>query len=503
MAGVTGGRAVLSSGITSCPGHGTGRTREQQVLNQIANVSFAGPVVASTTPVVDSPAEKLRALALVTEALEAMVDADSLALDERLVFIDEFERETDSVLAGLLAEAVSSKLPPRSFRALCSAARDCCAALLLAHRSCAGLSGHEACRGAIGHGIIRGGARFLKWQGLARGPAHGALWAWVDAALDMLRASAGDVASHSGGALDEPFDLVAVLATLSAGYDRVSLRAAPALDALVCRLMPQLVLSDQPTPDYALVFEPGSCSPPARPAMRRTNAGRAHYFSVGSARDSVLRCKSALMAGKSPASVGFPELQADQLLGALKHLARCWSPDATRRRGQRHVVTSDLYLVHGLEAIQFALCDGLPPALSRCRLVDISKHGAKVLTTSRRGARLDIGHLVAVRPLDATDWHVGQVRRVWYENEAEISVGIETLAAHAVLAHLDDGRQAHDVVAWGGLGRGQSLRVILPSGWSSEVDTLFLSVNKALHKLRLESRAVLNDDAVLGVCRVL
>ncbi|MEI2420240.1 hypothetical protein V6O07_08195, partial [Arthrospira platensis SPKY2] len=137
------------------------------------------------------------------------------------------------------------------------------------------------------------------------------------------------------------------------------------------------------------------------------------------------------------------------------------------------------------------------------RLVDISKHGVKVLTSSRWGSRMEIGYLVAFRPSDGNAWHVGQIRRVWYESEAVVSVGIETLAAHAVHARLDDGRQAFDVVAWGARERGQSLRVILPPGWNSGADTAFLSVDKGVHKLRLESRAVLHDDAVLGVYRVI
>jgi hypothetical protein len=440
-----------------------------------------------------SALESLRALSLITEALEAMVRADCLELDERRAFIDDFECEADLALEALLADSVSNRLKPRSFRAAGAAARDCCSALLRAHRSCLGLPGHDDCQEALGRGLIRGAAKFLKWQGLARGPAHAALWAWIDAALGMLPATSPD---------DAP-ELVHVLATLSASYDRVPLTAIPALDALLQRLTPQFSLSEDPVADFFLAYRQGTRSAPIRPAALGAVSERTLFFSVAVARDSVARCSAALLQGRSPALVGFPELEAGPLQEALSHLSRCWDPEKTRRRSHRHALVSELYLAHGLESIQLALSDGLPTALARCRLVDISKHGAKVVTSSRRSARLEVGDLVAFRPSDAVAWLVGQIRRVWHESEDEVSVGIETLALQAQHAQLDDGRHAHDVVVWGALERGQCVRVIFAAAWHSETDTVFLSANGSVRKLSLESRVSLNDDATLGVCRVL
>ena len=495
---------MLSSTIMSCLGRTAGPTEEARGLNQIMNAGLADAGTARVEKVGNSRAELLRALSMMSEALEAMVRADCLTLEERRAFIAEFERETDSVLAGLIERAASSRLPRRSFQALFSAARESCATLLLAHRSCLGLAGSESCSGDLARRLLRGAARLLKWQGLARGPAHGALWAWVDAATHMLRAHSGDAVAHDRAVQDEPSDLLLVLATQSAGYERIPLQHAPALDALLRRLMPQFCLSGQVMAEFALAYHEGSRSPPSRPGAGGAETGRTLYFSVAAARDSVVRCKAALASGRSPAMLGFPDIAADQLRGALSHLARCWNPEKTRRRSYRHRVDNALYLANGIEAIQLALCDGLPPAMVHCRLVDISKHGARVLASTRYGAsRLDVGQLLAFRACDGNAWHIGQVRRVWLESEQEMSVGVETLAAHAFHAQLDDGRNGCDVICWGPFERGKSVRVVLDPAWQSEADTLFVNLNGTVRKVRLESRVRLNDDATLAVCRVL
>ena len=492
--------------------------------------------------------ESLRALSLITKALEAMVRADCLEIERRRAFIDDFECEADLVLGALLADSVSNRLKHCSFRAASAAARDCCSALLRAHRSCLGLPGHNDCQEALGRSLIRGAAKFLKWQGLAHGPAHAALWAWIDAALGMVRAASPD---------DAP-ELIHVLSTLTAAYDRIPLAAIPALDALLQRLTSQFSLSEDPVAGFFLAYRQGSRSAPIRPAALGAVSVDTRYFSVAAARDSVARCNAALLQGRSPAVLGFPDLEAGPLQEALSHLSRCWDPEKTRRRSHRHALDSELYLAHGLESIQLALSGGLPTALARCRLVDISKHGARVRTSSRRSARLDVGDLVAFRPgslsalsdrrepsgkarpdltgfeahsgsmqqktgriwtasptgaadqpqvrqaaSDAVTWLVGQIRRVWHESEDEVSVGIEILALHAQHAQVDDGRHAHDVVVLGALERAQCARVIFAADWHSETDTVFLSVNGSVRKLSLESRVSLNDDATLGVCRVL
>lgn len=449
-------------------------------------------------------ADRLRALSLVTEALGAMVRADCLALAERSTCIDAFEREADGLMSELLVEPSIIRLPARSYRALAAGARDCCANLLLAYRSCIGLAGYEDRGGKLNLRFLRAAGHFLKWQGLARGPAHPALWAWLGAALAQMRADSGQ-----GGA--EPrmpetawhSELTRMLAIAGAGYDRIPIRALPALEVLRRRLLPQCELSMQPGGDWLLALPLDASSAPMRPAAAASDPGPRLYFSVRKALDSASRCEAALAAGITPELLGFPGLERDDLHRALLHLTKCWGTAGAARRSRRHGVDSDVYLVSGQHAIHSALCDGLPQGIVRCRLVDISKHGAGVLVAGHRGGRLEIGDLVAFRPSDGSAWHVGHIRRVWQEAEDELSLGIETLAAHAVRGYLDDGRSGCDVIVCGPLTRRSSVRLIAPSDWSGACETLFLKANQTVRKIRLDGRAALTDDAVLCVCNVL
>jgi len=166
------------------------------------------------------------------------------------------------------------------------------------------------------------------------------------------------------------------------------------------------------------------------------------------------------------------EFTTQEKLDALQRLGRYWGANPPRREHARTRISNKLEVVFGLDAIrqrvgatdapvtapgaanltiQFddqkgAAQQTVAPTIETWQLKDISLHGLGAVTT-RRGAALKIGALIAYRLQDTDQWCVGILRRLQTDSQNNSQVGAQVLSKSPRLLEL----KRHGSKAGGGL----------------------------------------------------
>ncbi len=197
------------------------------------------------------------------------------------------------------------------------------------------------------------------------------------------------------------------------------------------------------------------------------------YWSTQDLLERIRSLQSELHAGTAPARLGLTEyVRVSESLELLDHLSRQWAPLTAReqRRSPRKSVKKIVEIVHGLPSIIARVKEDQPgseappqkdklgfvehsdlniygfvtnrtlnrgpyseatkerlPDIERWVMEDESEYGFGATIEARDKDWLRIGTLVGLRADKAAGWSLGVIRRLSRLNEAESSVGIETL----------------------------------------------------------------------------
>lgn len=197
---------------------------------------------------------------------------------------------------------------------------------------------------------------------------------------------------------------------------------------------------------------------------------------------------AALREGSPPGRLGLSEdARVAESIELLEHLQRHWAPVATReqRRVPRERVKRMVEISHGFGSITAQLPStpatshsiygsslayeetqdvalygfvtertrknttqtkklqsGAGPEVERWIVHDESTHGYGAIIDTRNKTWLRVGALIAAKPREAQEWHLGVVRRLYRLDEESSSVGIETFPESLQLISLLDKKES-------------------------------------------------------------
>jgi hypothetical protein len=327
-------------------------------------------------------------------------------------------------------------------------------------------------------GLARIAAQYVRWELVDRHVPDADVWALLGQLfVDSVEAANVQASADDGGVVRE---YLRAIAYQSAALDQLPQAGAVGVCRLVDLVLPFLVmrLGDPQGALYAV-------NPPTSPIpvrLSRAFAAPGWYFHPAGATEFLAELHGQLIRGVLPPVLAGhdPRLLRD----AAVHLRRHWSARPPVRRFRRHLVDGQLLVVRGYVNVK-SLFEARGELTNRAWLItDLSRGGVGALIYKEEAESIpESGELIAFRPADGSNWHLGVVRRVRFaKNDAE--VGIETLSVRPELVRVDDGRVPTDLFFCDPVQRGEAVRVIAPVGVLREGAPLFVNAGGHVSKLK-------------------
>lgn len=290
------------------------------------------------------------------------------------------------------------------------------------------------------------------------------------------------------------------IAYFSAGIDQLPVEQAGAVCRLVDLLLPRLALVSGAGAFILYVVDPPQQPVPVR--LSRASAMTSGWgFSPGDAIEVLAETHGQLLRGDVPN--GLVGWEPGALRDAAAHLRRLWSHRPPVRRFRRHGADGKLLVVKGYGDIKalFQAKSGLE--FRGWRIADLSRGGVGALLMPKDGGPVpERGALLAFRPHDGMNWHLGLVRRVRLAKDSA-EVGIETLSIRPELVRVDDGRVPSDMLFCDPVLKGEAVRVVAPAGAFREGASLFVNADGRLSKLKPLGGMLQGVDFELRVFQVM
>ena len=355
----------------------------------------------------------------------------------------------------------------------------------------------DAHSAALAEGLAKLACECVRWELVAKRVPDVDVWR----VLGHGFATGGD---SSLVRIDERYGGVAkeylrAIAYHSAGVDLLTIEQAAAVCRLVDLLLPRLTLNRGAGAFILYVVDPPQSPVPVR-LSRASGMASGWGFSPGDAIEVLAETHGQLLRGDVPS--GLTGWEPGTLRDAAAHLRRLWSHRPPVRRFRRHGADGKLLVVKGYGDIKalFQAKSGLE--FRGWRIADLSRGGVGALLMPKDGGPVpDHGALLAFRPHDGVNWHLGLVRRVRLAKECA-EVGIETLSIRPELVRVDDGRVPSEMLFCDPVLKGEAVRVVAGVGAFREGASLFVNVEGRLSKLKPLGGMLQGEDYELRVFQV-
>ncbi len=214
-------------------------------------------------------------------------------------------------------------------------------------------------------------------------------------------------------------------------------------ERLIGELAPRFVLANAPSAGLVFWLDLAQATTPARLTRAPQPGPGLRCFGAGAALTEVHDLAERVMTGgQVPLEVNLGgSYEPHVALEVMRHLHLYWSPQAPKRKTQRHPVKSRLAVTHGYEGVVGVLggSDSLDfdKQNSESWIVEnVSAGGFGAVVPQMKGDWLRVGALLALQPEGGSNWVLGLVRRVNKTTGQQARVGIETLSKTPVLSQF-------------------------------------------------------------------
>lgn len=474
---------------------------------------YPDPARAATAEAVD---DFLHELAERTTSVYRVARSDGSSVDTRLEAIARIDDHARADIARFFGSPAAHTVSFISTaRRVLGVGRDMFGALLDAYQGCiyayedqtsdsARRGRHKECRIRL----VRAGAERVIWERCSGGPAHEQLWRWLGAAFREtvpLDSAHGSTPLGSAGdcATSVEREYRRAVAAQSAALDLLP----PHLIRVVARLLdfslPMLQFQAVPFSAATYYVDPNwSVGPRRMVRVPETRTGT-WFFSPRVAADALREVADQLAAGNVPHGLALGEEGEASLKVGLEHLLRHWSEMPPVRRYRRHLLGGTLSAVRGITGLQRLFSGQTVVQQAEWSLRDVSRGGFGVYAPFFFDTSVRVGELVGIRPIEGVSWQLAVVRRTWSNPGNCPFVGLETLAQNPVLANVDDGRAAADVVLCDPLLRGEAVRIAAPANVLNPGVPLFITRNGSIQKLKPLESSISGEGFELRVYQVL
>jgi len=313
----------------------------------------------------------------------------------------------------------------------------------------AGAKGADALKGSMPLLLARAlralGAQ-LKWMYVRYGPMDPSVWgviARVYALAESRNFARAPVVLYPGvaGESTPEREFLKVVMLSASAPDSLLPLEMELCERLIAHFCASFTLRPDLQPDIAYWIDLATGQAPLRLARPPQHAPTLRFFAAGDAlKDLQDLIRAIKTTGNVPPQVNLGgSYPAEAVLDVLNHLALYWSSTPPQRKHQRHRVKSRLNVVHGYDGV-LAVLGGVTSqdsAGTEAWIVEnVSAGGFGAGIPEIKGDWLKIGCLLGLQPEGGDNWVLGVVRRLHREIPQKGSVGIQTIAKSAQLAHL-------------------------------------------------------------------
>lgn len=275
-------------------------------------------------------------------------------------------------------------------------------------------------------------------------------------------------------------------------------------ERLIGHFLPRFVLSVTAFPGCVYWIDADKSAPPARLTQMPATAPDIRFLSPGEALADMQQLREKILATRQlPREIaGVEELPAEAVLRVIDHLLQCWSAKPPLRKNARHRIASNVYVVHGFVTL-LGYLSGSNTSLEGIEtwvIEDVSQCGLGAKLSIKRNDWVQVGALVGFQPEGVAGWQVGIIRRFTRQNEADGSVGIETLSKlPRPLSVMDSGLKT-DLIVLDALQDDSSVRILIaPSYW--ENGTVFVTLMDGRPwRLHADEKLEATSDWLIGRC---
>lgn len=356
--------------------------------------------------------------------------------------------------------------------------------------------------------LVRAGAERVIWERCSSGPAHEQLWRWLGAAF---RETVPRDGAHGATPLGSAGDCATsvereyrrAVAAQSAALDLLPPHLIRVVDRLLGFSLPMLQFQAAPFSGATYYVDPNWSVGPRRMVRVPETINGTWFFSPRVAADALREVAEQLAAGKVPQGLALGEEGEEFLKAGLTHLLRHWSDIPPVRRYRRHLLGGTLSAVRGITDLQRVFSGQINVQQAEWSLRDVSRGGLGAYAPTFFDISVRVGELVGIRPVEGGTWQLAVVRRTWSNPGHCPFVGLETLTQNPVLASVDDGRAAADVVLCDPLLRGEAVRIAAPANVLHPGVPLFVTSNGSIQKLKPLESSMAGDGFELRVYQVL
>lgn len=221
-------------------------------------------------------------------------------------------------------------------------------------------------------------------------------------------------------------------------------------EKLIAHFVPHFVFGPESRPDSVYWVDLARSQPPMRLARApKAPSPGLRFFQPGSVQDELEQLARDLEAGHDLSrelNLG-GQYAARTLLPVIRHLAANLAPVPPQRRHRRHAVKHRMAVVAG-RAHALAVFSPDPAAedqelpMESWVVEDVSLGGFGAVVGAKLPDWLRIGALLALQPEGGDNWLLGIVRRCSRDSEAELRVGIESLARQVAAVQLTSRQSA-------------------------------------------------------------
>ena len=296
----------------------------------------------------------------------------------------------------------------------------------------------------------------IKWAQFRYGPAEGSFW--QGAGRMYLAALAGRIERKSlpiypnGKASSVEQEYLQTLMLHSSSVNKLLPLEVEIAERLIAYLVPQLVFTDQASPNNVYWVDAAKPLPPTRLAKAPELSPTLRFLRPGTALEKIAEIRARIeQSGAVPADLQLGGQYApDVVLSVLEHMSVNWQPKPPMRSHQRHQVKSRLSVIHGLTTIHDRLANGKSffadgPEEEAWVAEDVSVGGMGAQVPLGVNEWIRIGALVGVQPEGGDNWLVGMVRR-FNRGDGRGSVGIQTIGKLPRAVVADSGGLKTDAI---------------------------------------------------------
>lgn len=406
----------------------------------------------------------MAAVGAITEALEAIKNADALTLNERYDEIQQLDIAVVAHTRTLLREYLNTSRQKKQREGeLWNSAYGCWSELASAYVGCVQRYAADA-NGAVTFRLkvpvalaraLRALRRQLQWTRIRYAVPSRQLWSDLASLYSFSPASSvGEpVLIYPGESTSIKLEFLKALMQSALSCEILQPPGQDLATQVVSHFAPMFVLSRKADAGCTHWFDINDPQTPVRTARAPLPDSDVCYFGAGPAVEALKQVLAHLEATRELPPALVLEEKADPAFvkSILVHVYQDWSGKMQSRRHERQKINARVTVVPGfkdiMRTLEFVVSDSLDftdqPTAESWVVNDVSESGYGAVIPAVAGDWVEVGSLVGVAGEVPRGWRVGVVRRVLRVEGNQQRVGIELLGRNASLVRIRREDQRH------------------------------------------------------------